>query len=226
MSVINRAVRAATLAAFAGLTACASLPEPQMAGQAGRITGADGKAKIGTLVAVHAPQADRCQMNGQASWKKTEAGDHEFLFTAGAWSNPKVINVVCAGADGAQSTRDVQAPFFESQWRSARTSSTVAAAIVSGPLALITGPLVAEAQKDAYRFPPVLIHVPTAVQVETDAARELSLQEAADRWAKLQTELKAQCEDKKRKIPVGYVCDPLYFGELRDADLAVFRGAK
>ncbi|MCE2889840.1 MAG: hypothetical protein O9270_08595 [Aquidulcibacter sp.] len=212
-----KAAAIVTLASF--LSACVTLVEPDTPGQSGKIT-QNGKEVVGVLYRIHAPWAEACTVNGQQAWQKREGGYHDFLFTPGTWSNPSFLRITC-NTTTLTGSRQIATVFDEQGFRSARTGSTIGAALVSGPLALITGPAVAEMTKDTFKFPPILIHVPdlAIVSPDMDAQREA----AVTRWAALGEVVTAECSRRGGDTKVfTYACDQQFYALLRAEDLKAF----
>lgn len=205
------------------LSACVTMPIPDTPGQSGKIT-QDGKEEVGILYRIHAPWAETCTVNGQQAWQKLEGGYHDFLFKVGTWSNPSLLQIACNNKN-LNGSRQIATVFDEQGFRNARTGSTVGAALVSGPLALLTGPAVAEMTKDTFKFPPILIHVldPAIASPDMDALRE----SAVMRWAALGEVVTAECSKKGSGTKIfAYACDQQFYSLLRAEDLKAFNATK
>lgn len=223
MKILGSIKAAAIIAMLSLLSACVTLVEPDTPGQSGKIT-QNGREEVGVLYRIHAPWAEGCTVNGQQAWQKREGGYHDFLFKPGTWSNPSSLQITCNNAT-LTGNRQIATVFDEQAFRSARTGSTIGAALVSGPLALITGPAVAEMTKDTFKFPPILIHVidPAIASPDMDALRDA----AVTRWAALGEVVTAECSKKGAGTKVfTYACDPQFYALLRAEDLKAFMPTK
>lgn len=204
-------MKQAVVALFAAgaLAACATVPPAETPGVVGKFD--DGKAGALVRVKVMDAEAKTCSFGSRLP-SRAEAGVFDFRDDRAPGEFRAPVNVVCTLASGEQVERKLQPVFDSRQFQINRTSTTVASALVSGPLALITGPLAAEMMRGHYYRVPMLVHVAPPSALADAAARERLHTEAAADWAELMPKLKTAAANTSQE---GLLA-------LRDADLALF----